>query len=125
MNFRRRKLNTSLRAVVTALRGSRNSVHRILQCEGLHSYRLQRIQSVLPSDHPAVVNFAQWYPDKCHQEPHFTSYILSRISHEIIYSMNIVHRPQCGFRIWRESPWHEITCCPTSLFRVCLGWYDR
>lgn len=72
----RRNPSASVRAVATAVGESRNSVHRVLQREGLHPYHLQRVQLLLPADYPARERFARWYLDQCCQDAHFPSYVL-------------------------------------------------
>ncbi|GFT18319.1 hypothetical protein TNCV_711181 [Trichonephila clavipes] len=53
----RRNPSTSLLAIVAAVGGSRSSVHRVLEREGLQPYYLQRVPSLLSSDHPTSVFF--------------------------------------------------------------------
>lgn len=61
-SFQRNPSN-SIGAVAAFIRGSLNSVHRVLQREGLHPYHLQKVQSLLLTDH-----FALWYLDQCRQD---------------------------------------------------------
>ena len=72
----RRNPSTSIRAIATAVGESRSSVHRVLHCEGLHPYHLQRVQLLLPANYPARERFARWYLDRCSQDVHFPFYIL-------------------------------------------------
>ena len=67
----RRNLSANVRAFATAVGESRNSVHRVLQREGLHPYDLQRVQLLLPADFPARERFPRWYLDQCRQDEHF------------------------------------------------------
>lgn len=71
-----RNPRSSIRGVAAAVRRSRNTVHRVLQAESLYPYHLQRVQALLPADHPARVRFAQWYLDQCRHDVNFPSYVL-------------------------------------------------
>lgn len=68
--------STSIRAVASALRVSRCSVQRVLNGELLHAFHLQRVQVLLPDDHPARVRFVQWYLQQSVQDVNFPAYVL-------------------------------------------------
>ena len=87
----------SVRAVATAVRKSQNSIHRVLQREGLHPYHLQRVQLLYnyPADYPARERFAWWYLDQCRQDAFFPSYILmtdeAYLNREGMFNYHNVH----------------------------------
>lgn len=70
-----RNPSTNVRAVTTALKGSRNSLPRVLHDEALHPYTLQSVQTLLPTDHPARVLFVWWYLNQFYQDANFPSYV--------------------------------------------------
>ena len=72
----RRNPSARVRAIDTAVGESRNSVHRVLEREGLHPYHLQRLQLLLLADYPALERFERWCLVQCRQDVHFPFYVL-------------------------------------------------
>lgn len=71
-----RNPSTSVRTLSAASGISRSTVHRVLQCEGLHPFHVQRVQLLQPDDYPQRVVFAQWFINQSAADPHFASSVL-------------------------------------------------
>lgn len=68
--------STSTRAIAHDLECSHSSVWRVLHDDGLHPFRLQRVQALLPTDYPLRVDYCQWYLQKIEDDQIWDSYVM-------------------------------------------------
>ena len=85
------------------------------QAGKLHSYHLQRVQSLQPEDYPRRLEFDSWYLDKYNQNSAFPSSILftnetTFCREEIFNQHNMLEWSDTNPRGWKP------TCCPSIFF---------
>ena len=68
--------STSVRGIETRTGVSKSSAHRILKKNQLHPYHVQRVQSLLPRDYPARLEFCQTMLQRHREDPRFLERIL-------------------------------------------------
>ncbi|GBN11934.1 hypothetical protein AVEN_269095-1 [Araneus ventricosus] len=51
-------------------------VWRVLRGEGLHPYRVQKVQAFIPADHAPRVEFAHWFLKQLAEQPDFIAHVL-------------------------------------------------
>lgn len=68
--------STSTRVVSQELGCSNSSVWRVVHCEGLHPYKLQKVQALNPRDYPRRVECSRWFLNKEIENPMFLEQVL-------------------------------------------------
>lgn len=68
--------STSVRAIESSTGVPKSTAHRILQAEKFHPYHVQRVQGLLPRDHPARLAFCRRMLRMHREDPQFFNKIL-------------------------------------------------
>ena len=69
--------STSTRAIARPRHTHHTNVLRVLQEEGMHPFKLQKVHHILPTDFPLRAAFCQWYLQQTHANPQFPTLVLS------------------------------------------------
>ncbi|KFM62974.1 hypothetical protein X975_21073, partial [Stegodyphus mimosarum] len=69
---------TSTRATASRLQLNHSTVWRVLNENGLHPYRLQRVQALQNTDYSLRVHFCHWFLQQCEAQANFPSDALFR-----------------------------------------------
>lgn len=77
---------TSTRKIGNELNVSNKTVWSVLKSYSLYPYHTQRVQTLLPRDFPARLNFCNWFQGMCSIVPHFSVRIL--FTDEATFSRN-------------------------------------
>lgn len=87
--------STSTRVVGRELGCGKSTVWRVLSGEGLHPYKLQKVQALNPQDYPRRMEFSRWILHKDIQDPSFLEKVLftdeASFSREGIFNSRTSH----------------------------------
>jgi len=90
--------STSTRRVAHAMGVDRRLVWNVLSENKLHSYRLQKVQSLNEDDYPLRVEFCNWFLGQTALNPAFPSFVLfndeASFTRERVYSRS--QQPRVG-----------------------------
>ncbi|GFY29702.1 hypothetical protein TNCV_1812811 [Trichonephila clavipes] len=102
--------SNSVWAFVVAKGRSRTTVHRVLQSEALHSFHVQRVQSLQPDVRAQCVTFAQWFVNQSATDMHFASSVMKQSFH--VKHVQYTQRANVGLK---QPTKHLTTFCTTML----------
>ncbi|GBO31102.1 hypothetical protein AVEN_86053-1 [Araneus ventricosus] len=66
----------STREVSRAVNVPHSIVWRVLRDEGLHPYRVQKVQALIPEDYVPHVECARWFMQQIAAQPNFSAHVL-------------------------------------------------
>ncbi|KAL1488282.1 hypothetical protein ABEB36_015233 [Hypothenemus hampei] len=98
-------LTTSTREIARQVGVSQTKVWSTLQQEQLHPYHVQRVQALLPQDHPQRVQFCLWLLQQHAHDEHFTRHVL--VTDEATFTRNGVNNFR-NTHVWSMENPHAV-----------------